>query len=73
MEAPNADREAWIKVALRLVPAEYHKLIIPQFHVLMDKTADQLDAALKHAQDTGLSHLDFLHRLPRERVGPAGS
>jgi DNA replication protein DnaC len=26
-------------------------------------TADQLDAALKHAQDAGLSHLDFLHRL----------
>ena len=32
-------------------------------------TADQLDAALKHAQDTGLSHLDFLHRLLADQAG----
>jgi len=32
-------------------------------------TGDQLDDALKHAQDTGLSHLDFLHRLLADQAG----
>jgi DNA replication protein DnaC len=32
-------------------------------------TADQLDAALKQAQDAGLSHLDFLHRLLADQAG----
>jgi DNA replication protein DnaC len=32
-------------------------------------TAEQLDAALQHAQDAGLSHLDFLHRLLAEQAG----
>lgn len=32
-------------------------------------TADQLDAALQHAQDAGLSHLDFLHRLLADQAG----
>jgi DNA replication protein DnaC len=32
-------------------------------------TAEQLDDALRHAQDTGLSHLDFLHRLLAAQAG----
>jgi DNA replication protein DnaC len=32
-------------------------------------SAEQLDAALKHAQDAGLSHLDFLHRLLADQAG----
>ncbi len=32
-------------------------------------TAEQLDAALKQAQDAGLSHLDFLHRLLADQAG----
>jgi DNA replication protein DnaC len=32
-------------------------------------TAEQLDAALEHAQDAGLSHLDFLHRLLADQAG----
>jgi hypothetical protein len=32
-------------------------------------TADQLDAALKHAQDAGLSHLEFLHHLLTDQAG----
>ena len=32
-------------------------------------TAAQLDAALTHAQDAGLSHLDFLHRLLADQAG----
>jgi DNA replication protein DnaC len=32
-------------------------------------TADQLDAVLQHAQDQGLSHLDFLHRLLVDQAG----
>jgi DNA replication protein DnaC len=31
--------------------------------------AEQLDAALQHAQDAGLSHLDFLHRLLADQAG----
>jgi DNA replication protein DnaC len=32
-------------------------------------TAEQLDTALQHAQDSGLSHLDFLHRLLADQAG----
>ena len=32
-------------------------------------TADQLDAVLKQAQDTGSSHLEFLHRLLADQAG----
>jgi DNA replication protein DnaC len=32
-------------------------------------TAEQLDSALKQAQDAGLSHLDFLHRLLADQAG----
>ena len=32
-------------------------------------TAEQLDAVLQHAQDGGLSHLDFLHRLLADQAG----
>ena len=32
-------------------------------------TAEQLDAALQHAQDAGHSHLDFLHRLLADQAG----
>jgi len=32
-------------------------------------TAEQLDAALQQAQDAGLSHLDFLHRLLADQAG----
>jgi DNA replication protein DnaC len=32
-------------------------------------TAEQLDAALQQAQDAGLTHLDFLHRLLADQAG----
>ena len=32
-------------------------------------TAEQLDAVLQHAQDTGCSHLEFLHRLLTDQAG----
>ena len=32
-------------------------------------TADQLDEALKQAQDAGWSHLEFLHRLLADQAG----
>jgi DNA replication protein DnaC len=32
-------------------------------------TAEQLDAALQHAQDTGCTHLEFLHRLLADQAG----
>jgi DNA replication protein DnaC len=32
-------------------------------------TAEQLDAALQHAQDTGCSHLEFLQRLLTDQAG----
>src|SRR5207247_10696193 len=32
-------------------------------------TADQLDAAMKQAQDAGWSHLEFLHHLLADQAG----
>ena len=32
-------------------------------------TAEQLDAALQYAQDTGCTHLEFLHRLLADQAG----
>lgn len=38
-------RGAWIDVALRLVPKEYHRIIAAQFHVLMDRIQEEHDRA----------------------------
>jgi len=44
--------------------------ILADFSTLrLPVTAEQLDAVLQHAQDAGLSHLDFLHRLLADQAG----
>jgi DNA replication protein DnaC len=44
--------------------------ILVDFNTLrIPVTADQLDDVLKQAQDAGLSHLDFLHRLIANQAG----
>jgi DNA replication protein DnaC len=51
-------------------PSNRRDQILADFATLrIPVTADQLDEALKQAQDTGLSHLDFLHRLLADQAG----
>jgi DNA replication protein DnaC len=54
------------------VPTPPHRRdqVLADFATLrLPVSAEQLDAALKHAQDAGLSHLDFLHRLLSDQAG----
>jgi DNA replication protein DnaC len=51
-------------------PAHRRDQVLADFATLrLPVSAEQLDAALKHAQDAGLSHLDFLHRLLADQAG----
>jgi DNA replication protein DnaC len=51
-------------------PAQRRDQVLADFATLrLPVSAEQLDAALKHAQDAGLSHLDFLHRLLADQAG----
>ena len=51
-------------------PAGLREQILADFATLrVPVTADQLDAVLKHAQDAGCSHLEFLHRLLFDQAG----
>src|SRR5207245_6366090 len=51
-------------------PPSRREQILADFATLrIPVTAEQLDAALVHAQDTGLTHLDFLHRLLTDQAG----
>jgi DNA replication protein DnaC len=52
------------------VPPSRRDQVLTDFATLrLPVTAAQLDAALTHAQDAGLSHLDFLHRLLADQAG----
>jgi DNA replication protein DnaC len=51
-------------------PSSLREQILADFATLrLPVTADQLDAALQHAQDAGCSHLEFLHRLLADQAG----
>jgi DNA replication protein DnaC len=51
-------------------PGSRRDQVLADFATLrLPVTADQLDAALQHAQDAGLAHLDFLHRLLADQAG----
>jgi len=52
-----------------IVPSRRDEILADFTTLRLPVTADQLDAALKHAQDNGLSHLDFLHRLLADQAG----
>jgi DNA replication protein DnaC len=52
------------------MPAHRRDQVLADFATLrLPVSAEQLDAALQHAQDAGLSHLDFLHRLLSDQAG----
>jgi DNA replication protein DnaC len=50
-------------------PSRRDQILVDFATLRIPVTATQLDDALKHAQDTGLSHLDFLHRLLADQAG----
>jgi DNA replication protein DnaC len=51
-------------------PANLRDQILADFATLrVPVTADQLDEILKHAQDAGWPHLEFLHRLLADQAG----
>jgi DNA replication protein DnaC len=53
-----------------VTPPNRRDQVLADFATLrLPVTAEQLDDALKHAQDTGLAHLDFLHRLLADQAG----
>jgi DNA replication protein DnaC len=51
------------------VPNRREQILADFATLRLPVTADQLDAALQQAQDAGLSHLDFLHRLLADQAG----
>jgi DNA replication protein DnaC len=51
-------------------PSSLREQILADFATLrVPVTAEQLDAVLQHAQDTGCTHLEFLHRLLTDQAG----
>lgn len=57
------------KKTVKTTPGRRDQILADFATLRIPITADQLDAALKHAQDAGLSHLDFLHRLLADQAG----
>jgi len=57
------------KKTSRITPSRRDQILADFATLRLPVTADQLDAALQQAQDTGLSHLDFLHRLLADQAG----
>jgi len=53
----------------RTIPSRREDVLTDFATLRIPVTAEQLDAALKHAQDAGLTHLDFLHRLLADQAG----
>lgn len=51
------------------VPSRREQILADFATLRIPVTAEQLDAALQHAQDSGLGHLDFLHRLLADQAG----
>jgi DNA replication protein DnaC len=57
------------KKTAQTTPSRRDQILADFTTLRLPVTADQLDAALKHAQDAGLPHLDFLHRLLADQAG----
>jgi hypothetical protein len=51
------------KKTAKATPSRREEVLTDFATLRIPVTAEQLDAALKQAQDAGLTHLDFLHRL----------
>src|SRR5437867_7542185 len=56
-------------IPTKTAPSQRDQILADFATLRIPVTAEQLDAALKHAQDTGLAHLDFLHRLLADQAG----
>jgi DNA replication protein DnaC len=52
-----------------VLPSRREQVLADLATLRLPVTAEQLDDALRHAQDAGLSHLDFLHRLLTDQAG----
>ena len=57
------------KKTVRTMPSRREDVLTDFATLRIPVTAEQLDAALQHAQDAGLSHVDFLHRLLADQAG----
>src|SRR5437867_9639910 len=56
-------------IPTKTAPSQRDQILADFATLRIPVTAEQLDEALKHAQDSGLSHLDFLHRLLADQAG----
>ena len=65
----NQPRKNRKTIPTKAAPSQRDPILADFATLRIPVTADQLDSALKHAQDTGLSHLDFLHRLLADQAG----
>lgn len=57
------------KKNLKTTPSVREQILADFTTLRVPVTAEQLDEALKQAQDAGWSHLDFLHRLLADQAG----
>jgi len=57
------------KKTARAIPSRREDVLADFATLRIPVTAEQLDAALQQAQDAGLTHLDFLHRLLADQAG----
>ena len=55
--------------AQRRIGLPWSELFVERAYRVVRGTCEAAEAALQHAQDTGLSHLDFLHRLLADQAG----
>jgi len=66
----NSRKTKQTKPAKTTARPNLREQILADFATLrVPMTADQLDAAIKQAQDAGSSHLEFLHRLLADQAG----
>jgi hypothetical protein len=52
-----------------VLPSRRDQILTDLATLRLPVSAAQLDEALTHAQEAGLSHLDFLHRLLADQAG----
>ena len=57
------------KKTAKIAPSRREEVLTDFATLRIPVTAEQLDAALQQAQDAGLTHLDFLHRLLADQAG----
>jgi hypothetical protein len=67
---PRPQKKPKTKPTPRTAIPDVREQILTDFATLrIPLTPEQLDTALKQAQDAGWSHLEFLHRLLADQAG----